>query len=113
MQLTIEMENGTAVARISGRFAGSLMVARLEEELLGVLRDGVIAVLLDCRDMAYISSSGLRAILMLLRQGQEQGIPVAAFGMIAEIRQVFSISGFDRLVDIHETLEDALAAVVH
>lgn len=69
-------------------------------------------MVLDCRDLSYISSAGLRTILMLVRRGKGQGVLVAAFGMTAEVRQVFSISGFDRLVDIHETLEVALAAVV-
>ena len=113
MEVTIEMENGAAIARLSGSVTGGLVAARFEEQLLGVLRDGAGAVVLDCRDLAYISSTGLRAILILVRRGQEQGVPVAAFGMTAEVQQVFSISGFDRLVDIHETLEEALAAVVH
>ena len=113
MQVTIEIKNGAAIARLSGRIAGGLEAARLEEQLLGALRDGAGAVVLDCRDLAYISSAGLRAILILVRRGEEQGVALAAFGMTAEVRQVLSISGFDRLVDIHETLEEALAAVVH
>ena len=111
MEITTEMDNGAVVARISGRVEGGLVATQFTEQLHAVLGDGVGAVVLDCEEMAYISSSGLRAIIMLVRNAQDRKVPVAACRMIPNVRDVFTVSGFDRIVDIHETREDALRAV--
>ena len=111
MEITTEMDNSAVIARISGRVEGGLVATEFTEQLHAVLGDGVEAVVLDCEEMAYISSSGLRAIIMLVRNAQARKVPVAVCRMIPNVRDVFTVSGFDRIVDIHETREEALRAV--
>jgi len=64
-------------------------------------------VLIDCSAMDYISSTGLGALLMLLKLIQKQGGILRLFGLSPRIAEVFEISGFNKLFSISSSLDAA------
>ena len=66
-------------------------------------------VLLDCTGMTYINSAGLRAVLMLARRSAEHGGRFALFGLAEPVRRTFEVVGFDQILGIHESADEALA----
>ena len=68
-------------------------------------------VLLDCTGMTYINSAGLREVLMFARRSAEQGGRFALFGLGEHVRRTFEVVGFDQVLDIHETADEALEAI--
>jgi anti-anti-sigma factor len=67
-------------------------------------------ILIDCSAMDYISSTGLGALLMLLKLNQKGGGTLRLFGLSPRIAEVFEISGFNKLFSICPCLDDARRA---
>ncbi|TFG79823.1 MAG: anti-sigma factor antagonist [Chrysiogenales bacterium] len=67
-------------------------------------------VLIDCSALEYISSSGLGALLMLLKLIQNKGGILRLFSLSPRIAEVFEISGFDKFFPIFSSLEAARRA---
>jgi len=64
-------------------------------------------ILINCSTMDYISSTGLGALLMLLKLINKQGGRLRLFGLSPRIAEVFEISGFNRLFSISPDLDSA------
>jgi len=69
------------------------------------------SVLLDLRNVRFVDSSGLGAILgcMRLIQGGGGGLKLCALG--PEVRKALELVRMDRLLDVHANRDEALAAV--
>ncbi len=99
MNINIEKENGVTIARLEGRMDTPAcleiapMFESLEAEASGV-------VILDCKDLAYISSSGLRLFLSLRKAAAGKGGDVIIKNISNEIRQIFVMTGFLNLFKI-------------
>ena len=68
------------------------------------------AVILDMKDLSYISSAGLRVILLTAKTLQNQNAKFALCSLSEPLRQIIEISGFDKIISIHPTHAEALAA---
>lgn len=79
-----------------------------EEKLLGLVDAGERAVVLDFAQLSYISSAGLRVLLMATKKQKTAGGRLAVCALSENIREVFEISGFSAILDIHA---DAAKAV--
>jgi len=99
MNITIEKENNVTTAILEGRLdtLASQEVAS-EMEKLNQAADGT--VVLDCKDLTYISSSGLRLFLSLRKAAVSKGGNIIIRNMSADIRQVFLMTGFLNLFQI-------------
>ena len=54
---------------------------------------------------------GLRSFLLARKGTQEAGGKLVFFGLNDNVRSVFSVTGFDKVVQVLASLEDALAAL--
>ncbi len=79
-----------------------------EECLMGLLQTGNVCFVLDFQYIDYISSAGLRVLLMAAKRVKPKGGYVALCALQSHIQEVFRISGFISLFQIHPTLEEAL-----
>ena len=62
------------------------------------------AVVLDLAGVVYVSSAGLRALLQIAKS-RSQGVRLCS--LRPEVMGVFSMSGFDRVLSVFESQEDA------
>jgi anti-sigma B factor antagonist len=101
MEVNITYEGAQTVAQLIGRLDTpaaqevSAALAPLQEKA-----DGTI--ILDCSQMTYISSSGLRIFLTLRKAAANKGGKVIVRGINNEIRNVFMMTGFLNLFQIEE-----------
>ena len=100
MEVKITKENEATVARLIGRLdtAVSQEVAQALAPLSEVA-DGTI--IMDCEEMSYISSSGLRIFLSVRKEAANKGGRVIVRNLPDSIRQVFMMTGFLNLFEIH------------
>lgn len=56
-------------------------------------------IVFDCNALDYISSSGLRILLSVLKAAKPKGSSVAITGINDDIRQVFAMTGFTNLFE--------------
>ena len=59
----------------------------------------------------YISSAGLRVLLVMAKKVQQAKGKVALYGLVPNVREVFAVSGFDTIFSIQPDSAAALAAV--
>lgn len=69
------------------------------------------AVIFDAETLTYISSAGLRAILLVVKSINRRGGKFAVCSLSDPIREIFSISGFDNIIPIEASRDDALSAI--
>ncbi len=68
-------------------------------------------LIIDLSEVAYMSSSGLRALLRARRQAQAGGGDMALCAMNERVTEVFEMIGFNNLFRIFATAAEAAAAV--
>jgi anti-anti-sigma factor len=75
------------------------------------------AVIVDCSELDYVSSAGLRVFLLAARAAQRSAIPFALCALRPAVREVFDLSGFSRIITVQPdrptALERALPAPAH
>ncbi|MEX1110117.1 MAG: STAS domain-containing protein [Dongiaceae bacterium] len=82
-----------------------------EEALISRVQDGRPAILLDLAELRYISSAGLRVILLAAKQQRGKQGKFALCALTTEVREVFEVSGFGKILDIHPGRAEALATL--
>ena len=65
-------------------------------------------VLIDFKELFYISSAGLRTVLILAKETKKNNNKLALCCLNETIMEVFRISGFDTIVSIYPTIEDGI-----
>jgi stage II sporulation protein AA (anti-sigma F factor antagonist) len=98
------------VLRPVGRL-DSNTITGAEAEMFSHLEKGENRIVLDLSQLDYISSSGLRLVLMMGKRLSLKGGKLALCGLKPQIREVFEISGFISIVTVVATREEAEAAV--
>jgi anti-anti-sigma factor len=98
------------VVRPQGRL-DSTTSPGLEKTLLGDIDGGSRRLLLDLSDLDYISSMGLRVVLLAAKRMRAAGGKFALCALNPNISEVFEISGFSSILDIFPAHEDAVAGL--
>ena len=98
MEVQVTKEASATVAALIGRLdtLAAQEIAPQMDELKNV--DGTL--ILDCTQLSYISSSGLRIFLTLRKAAAEKGGKIIVRGISNEIRSVFMMTGFLNLFEI-------------
>jgi stage II sporulation protein AA (anti-sigma F factor antagonist) len=110
MEIATERVDDVVIAKAKGRFYSNDAQA-VEAGLVEAIADGTPRLVLDLTEMDYISSAGLRVLLKLAKQIQKAKGKVVLFGLRPNVREVFSISAFDRIFSIHNDRAAAVAAI--
>jgi len=98
MNIRIEEINGNVVATIEGNL--DTAAAREAETVMNPLNNVVDKdIILDCTDLTYISSAGLRIFLEILQNAEERGGHVYVKGLNDNVRSIFALTGFDNIFE--------------
>jgi anti-anti-sigma factor len=110
MEIARERSGEVVIVRLKGRLDSSAAAAA-EEGLLLALGGVPPRVAIDMTELGYISSAGLRVLLVLAKKVQQQQGKVALYGLVPNVREVFTVSGFDSIFPIAADSAGGLAAV--
>jgi anti-anti-sigma factor len=103
------IDGATTVLAPSGRLDHETCAA-FEAALTAETRAGGVAIL-DMSDVPYVSSVGLRAIMMGAKESKAAGGKLAVVGLQPVVKEIFEISRFHFVVPIFASLEDAVATL--
>ncbi len=109
MEIKTEQENGILVVQVDGRIDGAT-APEFEDTIKNVITDDERAVIVNFEGVSYISSAGLRAVLLVAKQLSQSNTKFALYSLGDLTREVFEISGFDRIIQIHGSKDEALTA---
>jgi anti-sigma B factor antagonist len=99
MEVKIEKENGVVTAALIGRL-DTPASQEIAPQMDALKADAAGTIVLDCTELSYISSSGLRIFLTLRKAAAEKGGHVIVRNIGTEIRSVFMMTGFLNLFEI-------------
>ncbi len=109
MDIEFETVDGITVATLFGELDSR--TAPLVQDKLLDLPSPQARVLLEMSGVNYISSAGLRALLMLYRRMANSDGRVALVGLTESIRDVMTVTGFLDFFAAYDTLPEGVAAL--
>ena len=100
MIFDIKEQNDKMYASVSGRLDTPAAV-KAQQEIAPLLENAEKEITLDCQQLEYISSSGLRLFLTIRKETAAKGGKVIIEHINDEIKKVFMMTGFFNLFEIH------------
>lgn len=67
-------------------------------------------VLLDFAGVEYISSAGLRVLMLAAKEARASGGKIAVVALQPLVNEIFQISRFDKVLPCHPSVTEALAS---
>ncbi len=108
--LTTERSGQTLIISAKGRIDGA-NATEVQGVLSSAFEPGVKLMLLDLGGLTYISSAGLRVIMLTARTLDRSGAKFAVGSPAGPIREVFQISGFDQIIPIFDSQAEAIESL--
>lgn len=99
METTITREPGRVIVAIEGR-VDTASSAELNEVLAPLAQETGVELVLDCEEMDYISSSGLRVLLGTQKEVTAHTGSLVVKNVQEAVKSVFNITGFSSFLDI-------------
>ena len=103
--ITKEHEKGLVVS-VTGRM-DAISAPEFEQNLMGLIDSGHTTVVIDCGDLVYITSAGLRSILTIAKALKGTGGTLKISALHDVVKKVYEISGFGAIIPTFETVETA------
>jgi anti-anti-sigma factor len=91
--------SASATYTLAGRLDGFTSAAH-EAELKALLAGDASSVTIDLSQLEYVSSAGLRVLLMTAKLAKAKGGGVVLASPTSVVLDVLKISGFDKIFDI-------------
>lgn len=101
MEIAITNDNQNITVNLDGRL-DTLQAAECEVKLAPVYENADKKIIMECEKLEYISSSGLRIFLSILKAVKAKGGTLSLRHVNNEIRNIFSITGFHKLFTIQD-----------
>ena len=107
MEINEQKTDQCVIIGITGRL-DTTNYSLLEKKLMELIDNHQDKILVDCSKMDYVSSSGLRILLMALKKITMLKGKFVLCGLQENIHEIFEISGFTSIFEIHSSHEEAL-----
>lgn len=111
MDITVEKPEGLSVVFASGAI-DAVTCTELEEALIRLVDEGQTHIILDLEGVHYISSAGMRVILIVIQRLHGTG-KFALSSLNKDVMAVIEMAGFTNIMDIYDDLESAKTALSH
>ena len=102
IRITIRNNDDNMTVYLNGRL-DTAVSPEVSAALQPLIDQADKTLVLDCKELSYISSSGLRIFLTVRKAAAAKGGKVIVKDINNEIRQVFMMTGFLNLFEIQES----------
>lgn len=110
MEINEQSVDAATFLAISGRL-DSETARDFESTLTATLDRGVRALGLDLSGLDYVSSAGLRVLMLAAKRTKAEAVPFTLFGLQPQVAKVLEVSGFAKILPIAGDRDEALAAL--
>ncbi len=111
LEINVEVSEdgeGYHILRLAGE-VDAYTVGEFREALAGI--ENVHWLIVDLSEVPFMDSAGLGALIGGIRRVREAEGDVAVVSTTAGLNRLLHTTGFDRIVPVTESLEDALSAL--
>ncbi len=110
MEITEKKTDKAIIAEINGRI-DAVTTSDAEQYLNSLVDNNETNIIIDCKNLDYINSSGLRILIMNLKKQTARNKKLLLCNLQNNIKDVFKFSGFTNLFDVELDLDQALQLV--
>lgn len=96
MELSTNHDGSSLIVAIQGRL-DVMNAPRFEAMLMEEVQRGETSFILDLTRLDYISSAGLRTLLVMAKRIRAQQGSLLLFGLCGGVQEVFEVSGFSKI----------------
>ena len=108
MELIINDIQGVSIIVLKGRLDVEGHTA-LKDQAKALVDEGAKKILIDFAQIDFIDSEGLGTLISIARWVLKSGGVIKFFSLQENVREVFRLSRLDKIFDIYEDQERALA----
>ena len=108
MECIEHRDESVVVVEVRGRM-DSTTSQIVEDALLGLLDRGENRFIVDCAQLDYISSAGLRVFLMAAKRTTRAKGKLVIATLSSDVRQVFDLTGFSSILHICASRAEAIS----
>lgn len=106
MNITSQLVDDALHAKVDAPRIDSAVAVQFKENMRQIAQQNSARVVLDLSDVTFLDSSGLGAIVAVMKLlGQGRKLEVA--GLTPNVEKVFNLTRMDSVIQIHPTAEDA------
>ncbi len=110
MEIKHEKTDKAHIIEIDGRL-DALNNSKAESFFNQLTDQPDLSILVDCEQLDFINSSGLRIMIMSLKKMKAKGKTIVLCNLQKNIKDVFKFSGFTNLFNIELSKEEALQEI--
>ncbi len=99
MQVIIQPNEQETIVRLIGEL-DTIATTKQADELQHVLNIADQTLVIDCSEMEYISSAGLRFFMQLKRASESKGGSIRVTHLNEDVADIFRMSGFNNIFEI-------------
>lgn len=109
LEVTISEMKRVHLVEVNGR-VDSMSANELGEALSGIVDQGHTHVVVDLRDVEYMSSAGLREMVSALKKVQKAGGDLRVANPSERVMEVLELAGLDTIFKIYPTQVEAVGS---
>ena len=109
MDLDPQTRDGAIILSPQGRIDQNTAPQFQEALLSEVTKASAVTVVIDMSDVGFMSSVGLRALMMAYKQSMSSGGNLVIADLSPVVKEVFQISRFDTVLNCFDNVQAALA----
>jgi len=106
MEIKSTKKQSYTLIGIEGRLDAASAVDA-EKQILALITDSDKKFIINLSELRYISSAGLRTLLVAAKEIKAKDGALVVCSMIESVKKVFDISGFSSILDLAETVQAA------
>ncbi|MBU0467511.1 MAG: STAS domain-containing protein [Candidatus Omnitrophica bacterium] len=110
MDIKTRTKDGSTIIEIIGSLDGNT-VNEAQEIILPLISSSNVSMVLDMKECGYVSSAGLRLLLMAAKQLSVQNGVLVLSGLSDEIQDVMEMTGFNNFFKTFDSVDSALDAL--
>ncbi len=110
MEIKEDKIDSQIVVSLGGRIDSTAAV-EFEEKLIEIIDKGNNTLIIDFKNIQFISSAGLRVLLLAAKKVKPYGGKIILCKMSKDVKEVFDISGFSSIFNIYDDVSDAIKAI--
>lgn len=99
MEVIIDNQEGKTLVALKGRIDTS-NADQFQQDIEPLMEGKHLDIDIDCADMSYTSSQGLRIFLLLQKSVNARGGKMVLRNMNPQVKEVFDITGFSNIITI-------------
>lgn len=103
------VKNGLLILKISGRL-DAVTTPDIEKKVFDAIHKGHHKLLVDCSDLDYLSSAGMRMLLSISKKLKNIG-KMALYNVNGNVMDVLCMAGFDHVLLIEDSEDSAMGAL--